>query len=105
VNTTASRVELRCSLSIAGLPASILERIVASLGDNELRVVCSTERSQLRNRRVALERLANRLDEAAEIATERRATRPSRSQREARLGDKKRRASRKADRRWRPAGD
>lgn len=105
VNTTASRVELRCDLSAAGLPASLLERLTGALGGTDVRVVCSTERSQLRNRRVALERLANRLDDAAEIPAERRATRPSRSQRQSRLDDKKRHATRKADRRWRPSGD
>ena len=105
VNTTASRVELRCDLTAAGLPAVLFDRLTAALGSTEVRVVCSTERSQLRNRRVALERLANRLDDAAEIPEERRATRPTRSQRQARLDDKRHRATRKADRRWRPSGD
>ena len=105
VNTTASRVELRCDLALAGLPVSLFERLTAALGGTDVRVVCSTERSQLRNRKVALERLANRLDDAAEIPVERRATRPSRSQRQSRLDDKKRLALRKADRRWRPNGD
>ena len=76
VNTSASRAELRCDLRTAGLPET--------------------------NRRAALERLADRLDDAAEIPLERRATRPSRSQRQARLDDKKRHSARKADRRWRP---
>jgi ribosome-associated protein len=102
VNTTASRVELRCDLAAAGLPERLLARLVERLGTTDVRVVCAGERSQLRNRKVALERLADRLDDAAEIPVERRATRPSRGQRQARLDDKKRLSSRKADRRWRP---
>lgn len=105
VNTTSSRVELRCNLELAGLPAALFERISAAIRETEVRVVCSTERSQMRNRRLALERLAVRLDDAAEIPVERRASRPSRGQRQARLNDKKHRATRKADRKWRPTGD
>ena len=102
VNTSASRAELRCDLATAGLSETLYTRLVARLGTSDLRVVASGQRSQLRNRRVALERLADRLDDAADIPVERRATRPSRSQRQARLDDKKHAARRKADRRWRP---
>jgi ribosome-associated protein len=102
VNTSASRAELRCDLRLAGLPEALRRRLEERLGGPEIRIVSSGQRSQLRNRRAALERLADRLDDAAEIPVERRATRPSRSQRQARLDDKKRHSARKADRRWRP---
>jgi ribosome-associated protein len=105
VNTSSSKAELRCDLGAAGLPASLLERLVAKLDTSEIRVVCSTERSQLRNRRLAMERLAEKLDDAAEIPLERRATRPSRGQRQARLNDKRARSTRKTQRRWRPGED
>ena len=105
VNTTSSRVELRCTLDEAGLPESLLARVVATLGTTDIRVISSTERSQLRNRRLALERLAERLDDAAEIPIERRATRPSRGQRQRRLDDKSRRSRRKGERRWKAGHD
>jgi len=101
VNTTSSKAELRCDLGAAGLPPQLLERLVSKLGTTDIRVVCSTERSQLRNRRAALARLADRLDTAAEIETVRRPTRPGRGQREARLEDKRRQSTRKVQRRWR----
>ena len=61
VNTTESQVELRCDLTAAGLPPAVAERVVARLGP-EVRVVASTERSQLRNRAEAWRRLAEQLD-------------------------------------------
>jgi len=105
VNTSSSKAELRCDLASAGLPASLLERLLAKLGTADIRIVCSTERSQLRNRRLALERLAERLDDAAEISIERRATRPTRRQRQTRLDDKKAHSTRKSQRRWKPGED
>ncbi len=102
VNTTSSKAELRCDLVEAALSAALFERLVAKLGTTDVRVVCSTERSQLRNRRLALVRLAERLDTAAEIETPRRPTRPGRGQRQARLDDKHQQSLRKVQRRWKP---
>lgn len=101
VNRTASRVELRCDLDLADLPAAVYDRLVARLGSPLVRVVSAGERSQLRNRRAALVRLAARLDDAAEVSAPRRATRPRAAQREARLADKHHRSSLKAQRRYR----
>lgn len=68
-------------------------------------VVTATERrSQAANRRVALQRLAQRLAAAAEVPLPRVPTRPSRAQRVRRLDHKRRQASRKAARR-RPASE
>src|SRR5262245_19987769 len=53
VNTASSRAELRCDLAAAGLPDELRERLVARLGTEDVRIVASTERSQLRNRRTA----------------------------------------------------
>lgn len=98
-NTADTRVEVR--FDIAGSPslgprqrARLLER----LGD-EVWVVASDERSQARNRELALRRLADRLAAALRVEAPRRATRPTKASVQRRLQDKRRRANRKADRR------
>lgn len=101
VNTTESQVELRLEVAAAGLPAVVTERVLARLGP-EVRVVASTERSQLRNRAEAWRRLAEQLDAASRPARVRRPTRPSRGAKERRLDDKRQAGERKAGRRWRP---
>ena len=59
----------------------------------------SDSRSQARNREVALERLRARLAAGLKVEKPRRATRPSRSAKQARLDTKRRHARRKQDRR------
>jgi ribosome-associated protein len=68
------------------------------------RAVASDSRSQARNRELALERLRSRLEAALRVAPPRRATKPSRSAKEARLDAKRRHSARKQDRR-RPTTD
>jgi ribosome-associated protein len=102
VNTSSTRVELICDLNAAGLPEALLGRLVDKLGTADVRVVVMTERSQIRNRQRALERLGERLDEAAVVERQRRATRPSRGAKERRLEAKRQTSGRKADRRWQP---
>jgi ribosome-associated protein len=101
VNTSSTKVELRCDLtSLTGPPhrvALVLERL-----GPEVRTVAQSGRSQWRNRQLALDRLVQRIDDAAVPDTERRATRPSRAAVRERLDDKRRRAERKQSRRWRP---
>ena len=101
VNTTETQVELRCDLALAGLPEHLTGRITALLGP-EVRVVSSTERSQLRNRSEAWRRLAEQLDAAARPVRNRRPTRPSKGAKARRLDDKRKAGERKTDRRWRP---
>ena len=91
-NTSNTRVELR--FDVASSPslgprqrARLLERV-----GPVVRVVAAGERSQLRNREVAVERLRSRLAEALRESRPRRPTAPSASQREARLRAKRRRA-------------
>ena len=98
VNTTETQVELRCDLTLAGLPEHLADRIRGRLGD-EVRVVASTERSQLRNRAEAWRRVAEQLDQAARPVRARRATRPTRGAKERRLDDKRQAGERKAARR------
>lgn len=102
VNTTESRVELRCDLALTGLPAHLQERIAAKLGTTDLRVISATHRSQRRNRDDALARLGELVDAASVAERKRRPTRPGRGAVERRLGEKKRGSERKTDRRWRP---
>ena len=98
-NTSDTRVEVR--FDIAGSP-SLGPRQRARLLDRlgpEVRVVASDERSQARNRALALERLGERLAGALRIAAPRHATRPTKASVRRRLEGKRRQADRKAGRR------
>lgn len=102
-NTSDTRAEVR--FDIVGSPSlgpRQRARLQQRLGD-EVRVVASDERSQARNRDLALRRLADRLSDALRIDTPRRATKPTKASVHRRLQDKRRRATRKADRRRPPA--
>jgi ribosome-associated protein len=98
-NTANTRVEL--VFDVAGSAvlsphqrALLLERLGPTV-----RVVVSDERSQFRNRQVARERLARRLDEALRVERPRRPTVPTKASRERRLQAKQLRATRKQERR------
>jgi ribosome-associated protein len=67
------------------------ERLLSRLGPM-VRVVASDERSQVRNRALALERLRSRLAEALRIERPRRPTAPSKASNERRLQAKHRRS-------------
>jgi ribosome-associated protein len=105
VNTADSRVELIFDVanSEAFSPAMrerILERLAGKLVGGVLTVVASENRSQLRNREAALERLAELLTEAsAPPPRPRRPTRPSAGATQRRLDDKQRRSTTKRLRR------
>jgi len=101
-NTADTRAEVR--FDIAGSPSlgpRQRARLRERLGD-EVRVVASDERSQARNRDLALRRLADRLSDGLRVDAPRRATRPTKASVQRRLQDKRRQASRKADRRRPP---
>lgn len=72
--------------------------LLENLG-TQIRVVESSRRSQLQNREAALERLSEIIDASCAPIRMRRATRPSRSAREARLRAKKIESERKRSRR------
>jgi ribosome-associated protein len=102
-NTANTRVELR--FDIAGSPSlgpRQRERLIERLGP-VVRVVASDERSQLRNRELALRRLEERITEALRIERPRRPTRPTAGSRERRLQSKRVQSERKRARR--PPGD
>jgi ribosome-associated protein len=90
-NRAHTRVEVR--FDVAGSPSlgpRQRARLLEKLGD-EVRVVCDDERSQHRNRTIALERLRARLEGALRVEKPRRPTRPSLGAKRRRLDDKKRR--------------
>ena len=77
-------------------------RVVARVGP-VLRAVAQDERSQSRNRELAVERLVEKLRAALAVPRPRRPTRPTHASRERRIAEKKRRGE--AKRLRRPPGD
>jgi ribosome-associated protein len=101
-NKVATRVELR--FDVAGSPSlgpHQRARILDRLGP-EVRVVADDERSQVRNRQLAVERFRDRLAAALRVEKPRRPTRPSKGAKERRLADKRRLSERKQARRTDP---
>lgn len=97
-NVTASRVEAVFDVhASAALSEAQKARIAARLGP---RVTASAQdtRSQLRNRELALERLAQRLAHALEVRRPRTPTRPTASSKRRRLDAKRRRGETKRGR-------
>jgi len=113
VNTTDSRVELR--FDVAGSPSlsdEAKELALRRLGPRVdsggvLRVVAQAQRSQLANRRAAIERFAELLAAALATPRARRPTRPTRASTARRVESKRRRSATKRlrDRPRRPDDD
>jgi ribosome-associated protein len=78
----------------AALTPAQKDRVRARLGP-VVRAVAQDERSQARNRELALERLAEQLRDALRVRRPRRPTAPTAASREQRLEDKRRRAATK----------
>ena len=78
----------------AALSDAQKRRVVSRVGP-VVRAVAQDERSQWRNRELALERLAEVLREALRVQRPRRATRPSKAAVERRLEQKRRRSATK----------
>jgi ribosome-associated protein len=98
-NVTASRVEASFDVeSSPSLSEAQRERVLARVGPRIV-AVAQDERSQARNRELALERLAGRLRDALFVPRTRRATRPTAASRERRLAAKRRESERKRGRR------
>jgi ribosome-associated protein len=103
-NRSNTRVELRFDVtgSVAFSDAQ-RARVIERLGP-EVRVVVDDERSQLRNRALAEERLVARLRSALHVDAPRRATEPTRGSQRRRMDAKSRRGEIKRSRR-RPTAD
>jgi ribosome-associated protein len=85
------------------MPAGLRGRVRTKLGDT-VRVTVDDERSQHRNRQLALQRLRDRVTEAGRVPRARRATKPTRGSQRRRLDAKRRRGDVKRQRR-RPSAD
>jgi ribosome-associated protein len=105
VNKTSSRVEIFWNVvgsrALTEEQRSRLTQKLASrlTSEGSIRVVASDMRSQSRNRDLAEGRLADLVRQALIIPKKRRATKPTRAAKEARLEAKKRHSTKKRDRR------
>ncbi|HVV35834.1 MAG TPA: alternative ribosome rescue aminoacyl-tRNA hydrolase ArfB [Acidimicrobiales bacterium] len=101
VNTSNSRVEVTFDVANStALGPRQKARLLEKLGP-VVRVVASDERSQLRNKEIALARLAERLAGALRVEKPRVATRATKASKERRLDAKRRTSQIKAGRRGR----
>jgi ribosome-associated protein len=82
----------------SGLTNAERKRVLAKLGA-VVRSVAQDERSQLRNRELATDRIVEQLREAVKVRRKRKATKPTAASRERRLEEKKRRGQTKRLRR------
>ena len=85
------------------MPDELRERVRSRLGD-VVRVTVDDERSQLRNREIAVERLRGRVRNAGTVEKARRATTPTKGSQRRRVEAKRRRGDVKRARR-RPGAD
>ncbi len=104
-NKAATRVELTFDVetSSAFRHEHQRQRVIDRLG-TPVRVVADDERSQLRNRSLAQERLAQKIRSAVAVPKHRRATKPTRGSQRRRLASKAQRSELKQQRR-RPRSD
>jgi ribosome-associated protein len=104
-NVTASRIEAIFDvLASESLSDAQRARLLAILGPR-VSAIAQDERSQARNRELALERLEGRIAAALVIPKVRRATRPTRAAKEKRLEGKRKTGERKAARRRPGSGE
>ena len=98
-NVTASRVEAVFDVAASSSLSEDQKRRVMARCGPRVTAVAQDARGQARNRELALERLADRLDRALAVQRKRRPTRPTRASRERRLESKRRASDRKSARR------
>ncbi|MGH2919314.1 MAG: alternative ribosome rescue aminoacyl-tRNA hydrolase ArfB [Solirubrobacteraceae bacterium] len=103
-NVTASRIDASFDVAASSTLSDEQKRRIAARCGPVVRAVAQDARSQTRNRALALERLAARLERALQVQRARRPTKPTKASRKRRLEDKRRGAQRKRDRR-RPSAE
>jgi ribosome-associated protein len=104
-NRSNTRVDLRFDvLASSALGSRQKQRVVERLGP-VIRVVVDAERSQMRNRAIANQRLASKLAGALRVPTARVATKPSRAAKARRLDAKRMRGDVKRQRTRPPTDD
>jgi ribosome-associated protein len=100
VNTSNTRAEVFFDIEASTVFDEAQRQLLVERLGRVVRVVASDERSQWRNRRLAAERLGDRLADALEIPPERRPTRPSRREQERRRTSRVRQQAKRTARRW-----
>ena len=98
-NTAETRVEAVLDVEASAALSEAQKRRVAAKAGTVLRAVAQDERSQWRNRELAIERVVELLRTALRVERRRVATRPTAASRERRLEAKKRRSQTKRLRR------
>jgi len=98
-NVTASRVEASFDVLASRSLNEPQRALLLERAGPRVVAVAQDERSQARNRQLALERLGERLARALTPPKRRLPTRPTQASRERRLAEKRRSAERKRDRR------
>lgn len=98
VNKVATAIHLRFDVRASSLSSAVKERLIKMGGskvnsDDVLILKAQNHRTQERNRREALERLAGMIDEACVKPVKRVPTRPSRSAKARRVNEKKQRGT------------
>jgi ribosome-associated protein len=89
---TETRVEAIFDVERSGALSDVQRRRVLARAGPVLRAIAQDERSQARNRELALERLVGQLREALRVPRKRRPTKPSQASVERRLEEKRRRS-------------
>jgi ribosome-associated protein len=98
-----TRVEAVFDVEASSALSDVQKRRVVAKAGTVLRAVAQDERSQLRNKELAVERVVEALREALRVPRHRTPTKPTKAARERRLSEKKRRGETKKLRR--PPGD
>lgn len=104
-NTSNTKVTLTWNIEASGVLTDLQRtRLMDALGP-VVRIVATDERSQIRNRELALERLRERVRSALAVRSRRRATAPTKSSIDRRLAEKRLRSERKTERHIRPEAE
>ena len=98
-NTAETRVEALLDVEASSALTEAQKRRVVAKAGPTLRAIAQDERSQWRNRELAVERLVEQLRQALKVERRRVATKPTAASRERRLEAKKRRSETKKLRR------
>ena len=98
-NTSETRVEAILDVEASSALTEAQKRRVLAKAGPTLRAIAQDERSQWRNRELAVERLVEQLRQALKVERRRVATKPTKASRERRLESKKRRSATKKLRR------
>ena len=98
-NTAETRVEAILDVEASSALTEAQKRRVLAKAGPTIRAIAQDERSQWRNRELAVERLVEQLRQALKVERRRVATKPTKASRERRLESKKRRSATKQLRR------